>query len=177
MSIKFLPEEMVKKIASPAKIKRMVSSKMSLKRTALSFVDRAADSDVGVLDKKAVASVVRKTISGYQERVAKATVDAGFEKEAGAEVQAAILSDPKQLIQRVQNEIVFQVHEKIKTQYAGQRARWLPSDAEEPRPEHQKNYGKEYVIGEGVDGVEPGDEWGCKCGVEILTNETQLSLE
>lgn len=177
MSIVFDPKTMLKKIASPAKIKRMVSSRMGLKRTALTFVDRAADSDIGVLDKKAVADVARKTMRGYQERIAKAQVDAGFEKSAGKAVAEEILDDPKQLIQRVQNEIVFQVYDKIKTQYKGQRARWLPSDAEEPRPEHQKNYGKVYIIGEGIDGVEPGDEYGCKCGVEILTNETSLELE
>lgn len=176
MGVKFLPKEFVKKIAPEAKIKRMVSSKMGFKRTALSFVDRAADTEVGVLNKKSVASVVRKTIDGYQERVAKATVDANFDKQAGKELQAEIISDPKQLIQRVQNEIIFQVHVKIKEQYKGQKARWLPSGADEPRPEHALNYGKEYIIGEGIDGIEPGDEPGCDCGVEIL-NETSLDLD
>ena len=177
MSIIFDPRKMLKQIAPEAKIRKMVSSRMGLKRTALAFVDRAADKDVGVLDKKAVAEVARKTVQGYQERIAKAVVAAGFEKSAGTEVKEEILDDPKQLIQRVQNEVVFQVHDKIKTQYRGERARWLPSDADEPRPEHQANYGKEYIIGEGIDGVEPGDEYGCKCGVEILVNETQLELE
>lgn len=176
MSIVFDPKTMLKKIAPPSKIKRMVSSRMGLKRTALSFVDRAADSDVGVLDKKAVAEVARKTVRGYQERIAKATVDADFEKSAGAEVATEILDDPKQLIQRVQNEFVFQAQKKIQAQYKGQRARWLPSSADEPDPEHQANYGKEYIIGEGIDGEEPGDRFGCKCGVEIL-NETSLELE
>lgn len=177
MSIVFDPKDMLKKIAPEAKIKNMVSSSMSLKRTALTFVDRAADTDVGVLDKSAVADVARKTVRGYQERIARAVVAADYERAAGTEEKNAILDDPKQLIQRVQNEVVFQVHEKIKTQYGGQRARWLPSDAEEPRPEHQANYGKEYIIGEGINGIEPGDEYGCRCGVEILVNETQLELE
>lgn len=177
MSIVFDPKTMLKKIAPPAKIKRMVSSRMGLKRTALTFVDRAADSDVGVLDKKAVAEVARKTVRGYQERIAKAQVDAGFEKAAGKAVADEILDDPKQLIQRVQNALVWQVQKKIQATYKGQRARWLPSDAEEPDPEHQRNYGKEYIIGEGINGEEPGNREGCKCGVEILTNETQLELE
>jgi hypothetical protein len=92
------------------------------------------------------------------------------------ELKDEIMADPKQLIQRVQNEVVFQIHEGIKTKYRGQKGRWLPSDAEDPRPEHQKNYGKVYTIGEGIDGVEPGDEYGCKCGVEIITDETELDL-
>lgn len=172
MSIIFDPTKMLKKIAPKAKVKRMVSSNFSVKRTILATID----SEKLGIDKASVGKVARKTLLGYKERVAKAVVDAGFEKAAGTEEKQAILADPKQLVQRVQNEVVFQVHQGIKDKYAGQRARWLPSDAEEPRPEHQANYGKVYIIGEGIDGVEPGDEFGCRCGVEILTDETQLDL-
>lgn len=132
--------------------------------TALKFLD-----EVEGIDKAQVVDVALKTIKGYKARIAAADDDA-------KEVKAEILEDPKQLIQRVQNELVFQMHEGIKRNYGGQRARWLPSDADDPRPEHQLNYGKEYIIGEGIDGIEPGDEYGCKCGVEILTDETQLDL-
>jgi len=163
---------MLKKIAPKAKIKRMVSSKLGLKRTILANIG----TDEIPIKNGTLAKIARKTLLGYKERIAQAVVDAGFEKSAGTEEKEAILDDPKQLIQRVQNEVVYQVHQGIKDKYRGQRARWLPSDADEPRPEHQKNYGKVYIIGEGIDGVEPGDEWGCKCGVEILTDETQLDL-
>lgn len=172
MSIIFDPTKMLKKVAPKAKIKRMVSNRMGLKRTILANIG----TDEIPIDNGTLAKVARKTLRGYQERVAKATVDAGFEKKAGTAEKQAILDDPKQLVQRVQNEVVYQVHQGIKERYAGQKARWLPSDADEPRPEHQANYGKVYIIGEGIDGVEPGDEWGCKCGVEILTDETKLDL-
>ena len=168
MSIKFHPTEMIKKLAPESKIKKLISKGVTLKRAALSFIDE------DVIDKKSVAKVALKTIRGYQERIAKAQVDA--DAVAWALIWAAIVKDPKQLIQRVQNEMIFQVHEQIKENYAGKTARWLPSDAEEPRPEHQLNYGKEYIIGEGINGVEPGDEWGCKCGVEILVPQTKLEL-
>jgi len=95
---------------------------------------------------------------------------------AGTEVKNEILDEPKQLIQRVQNEIVFQVSQRIQEKYEGQRGRWLPSSADEPDPEHQLNYGKEYIIGEGINGEEPGDRFGCQCGVEILTDKTELEL-
>lgn len=172
MSIIFDPKAMLKRVAPKAKIKRMVNSKMGLKRTILANIG----TDEIPVDNGSLAKIARNTLLGYQDRIAKATVDAGFEKEAGDELQKEILKDPKQLIQRVQNEVIYQAHQGIKKKYGGQRARWLPSDAEEPRPEHQKNYGKVYIIGEGIDGVEPGDEWGCKCGVEILTDETTLDL-
>jgi hypothetical protein len=116
------------------------------------------------VDEKSVGKVARNTLLGYKAR------------ELESKDRLDLAKDPKQLIQRVQNEVIFQVHEGIKEKYSGTKARWLPSDADEPRPEHQLNYGKTYVIGEGIDGVEPGDEYGCRCGVEILTDETQLDL-
>lgn len=172
MSIIFDPASMLRRVAPKAKIKRMVSSRLGLKRTILANIG----TEEIPIDNGSLAKVARKTLEGYKQRIAKAVVDAGFEKSAGTEEKELILDDPKQLVQRVQNEVVYQVHQGIKQKYRGQKARWLPSDAEEPRPEHQKNYGKVYVIGEGIDGVEPGDEWGCKCGVEILTDENELDI-
>lgn len=163
----FDPASMLKKIAPRAKIKRMISSRMSVKRTALAIVDAAAETEIGLIDKKKVIDTALKTVAGYQKRIEEAT---------STEVRDQILDDPKQLIQRVQNEFVFQAQKKLQEQYKGQRARWLPSSADEPDPEHQKNYGKEYIIGEGIDGEEPGDRFGCKCGVEIL-NEASIQLE
>lgn len=173
----FDPNELLKKIAPPAKIKRLVKGNLTLKKAALNFATGLHEAgDVSVkLDKGSIADVALKTIRGYQERRAKATADAGFDKSAGSELANEIVDDPKQLIQRVQNEVIFQCHEQIKTKYAGRRATWLPSSAEEPRPEHQLNYGKEYNIGEGINGVEPGDEPGCMCGVEII-NEPEIDL-
>ena len=164
MSIIFDPRNMLKRIAPVRKVEKILSGRVTVKKTALSFLD-----DVEGIDKGQVLDVALKTVKGYKERIKAAGEDAG-------DLKGEILDDPRQLIQRVQNEIVFQMHEGIKRNYGGQKARWLPSDADEPRPEHQLNYGKEYIIGEGIDGVEPGDEYGCKCGVEILTDETQLDL-
>lgn len=172
MSIVFDPANMLKRIAPKAKIERMIKSNMSIKRSILANIG----TDEIPIDNGSLAEVARKTLQGYKERIAKAIVDADFDKAAGSEEKKAILDDPKQLIQRVQNEVIFQVHQGIQEKYAGQQGRWLPSSAEEPRPEHQANYGKTYTIGEGIDGVEPGDERGCQCGVEIITDETQLNL-
>ena len=172
MAIVYDPSKMLKKIAPEAKIKRMVSGNLSLKRTAMSFVN-----GIDFLDKKAIAKVASKTVRGYQERAAKASIDAGYERSSGDKVESEILDDPKQLIQRVQNEVVFQVSQQIKEQYKGERYEWLPSDAEEPDPEHQLNYGKIFVLGENdYEGREFGTD-GCKCGMRILVNETQLKLE
>ncbi len=166
MSIKFLPDEMLKKIAPKRKVEKLLSGKVTVKKAALSFLD-----DADFIDKGAVLDVALKTVKGYKERIAAAATG------DRSDLKTEIVDDPKQLVQRVQNEIVFQVHDGIKKTYGGRTAVWLPSDADEPRPEHQLNYGKEYEIGVGIDGVEPGDEYGCRCGVEIKGDETQLALD
>lgn len=164
MSIIFDPTNMLKKIAPLKKVEKILSGRVTVKKTALRFLD-----DIEGIDKSQVLDVALKTVKSYKARIKAAD-------DESTEVKTEILDDPKLLVNRVQNEIVFQMHEGIKRNYGGQKARWLPSDADDPRPEHQLNYGKEYIIGEGIDGVEPGDEYGCKCGVEILTDETQLDL-
>lgn len=158
---------MLRKIAPDAKIERLLKDNVSLKKTALSFVD-----SVEFLDKKAVSRVALETIRSYQLRIAKAQAEAG-EREAGRAIQDQILDDPKLLIQRVQNEVVFQIASEIKETYAGEQYEWLPSDAEEPDPEHQLNYGKVFTVGEGE---MPGERIGCRCGMNILVKETQLKL-
>lgn len=155
--ITYDPSKLLKKIAPEKKIKSLLSSRVSLKRTALSFVD-----DVDFIDKKSVARVALKTIKGYKLRI-----------KDDPEAKDAIKKDPAQLIQRVQNEVILQISDEIRTSYEGELYIWLPSDANEPDPEHQLNYGKRFQIG---DGEQPGDRIGCRCGMEILTKDTELQL-
>lgn len=166
--IRFDPSKLLDQVASKKKVSKLLSQRLTLKKTALSFLDDVPRYLEGVIDKSEVTAVALKTIKGYKERIR----GADDSKEERKEIKA----DPKQLVQRVQNQIVFQVHEQIKEKYGGKRAIWLPSSAAEPRPEHALNYGKEYIIGEGIDGVEPGDEYGCQCGVEIQTDDKKLEL-
>jgi hypothetical protein len=171
LSIKYDPASMLKKLAPKRKIERLLSGRVTLKKTALSFLD-----DADFIDKNRVMDVALKTVNGYQERIAKAQADAGLDKSAGKAVKDEITDSPKQLIQRVQNEIVYQVAQGIQEKYEGEIGIWMPSSADEPDPEHALNYGKEYVIGVGINGEEPGDRYGCQCGVEIKTRETKLNL-
>lgn len=151
---------MLKKIAPENKIKKLVSSKASLNKTALSFVDA-----IDFINKKDVVTTALKVIKSYKGRIKDETLS-----------KTDMKKDPALLINRVQNEINFQITREIQDKYKGERARWLPSSAGEPDPEHALNYGKEYIIGEGINGEEPGDRYGCQCGQEILVNETQLEL-
>lgn len=166
--ITYDPKALLKRIAPDAKIKRMLKGDLSLKRAALTFVDA-----VDFIDRKSVTRVALETVRSYQERVAREDAEGGGDRAAGNQLEASIKKDPKQLIQKVQNEVVWQVSQEIKATYEGERYEWLPSDAEEPDPEHQLNYGKVFTIGEGE---MPGERYGCRCGMNILVKQTQLKL-
>lgn len=161
MSIVYDPTKLLKKIAPEKKIEKLLTKDLSLKRTALSFID-----DVDFIDKKNVTATALKVVKSYKARLKE-------EEGPKSEVKEEIKQDPKLLIQRVQNEVVLQVSEAIKEKYQGEFYIWLPSDADEPDPEHQLNYGKKFQIG---DGEQPGDRYGCRCGMEILVDEEKLSL-
>lgn len=166
--IRYDPLELLKRIAPKSKIKKLVSSRLTLKKAALSFVN-----DIEALSKDSVRKVALKTIKSYQERRAREVVEAGLDPAAGRELAKDITANPKLLIQRVQNEVIWQISQEIKTQYRGESYIWLPSDADEPDPEHQLNYGKTFIVG---DGEMPGERIGCRCGMQIITDDTRLSL-
>lgn len=155
--IRFEPSKLLRKVAPGKKIEKLLSSRLSLKRAALSFASK-----IDFLDEDAIARVALKTIKGYKERV-----------KDDPDVKEEILDDPAQLIQRVQNEVVTQVAGEIKDKYTGEFYVWLPSDADEPDPEHQLNYGETFQVGVGE---MPGDRYGCRCGMEILVDDSTLDL-
>lgn len=155
--IRYRPDKLLKRIAPEKKIKRMMKGNLTLNRTALAFVD-----DIEFISKKDVVTTALRVIKGYKDRAET------------AEDRNEIKRDPALLIQRVQNEIVTQMTEKIRDKYQGDFYRWLPSDSEEPDPEHQLKYGQVFKIGEGE---MPGDRFGCRCGMEILVAQTELDLE
>lgn len=162
MSIVYDPSKLLEKVAPEAKIKRLLKGNISLKRTALTFVD-----SVDFLDKKSVSKVALKAIKSYKKRINEEP------REKRAEAKSEILDDPRLLIHRVQNEVVTQITEEIKTAYEGEFYEWLPSDADEPDPEHQLNYGKVFRVGEGE---MPGERYGCRCGMNILVKGSELEL-
>lgn len=156
--IKYEPSKLLKRIAPEKKIEKAVKENLSLKRAALT---NAAQFDF--LDEKAISRVALKTLKGYKRRV-----------KENPDLKQDLIDDPAQLVQRVQNEVVFQVASEIKDRYAGEFYVWLPSDADEPDPEHQLNYGQTFQVG---DGEMPGDRFGCRCGMEILVADSSLDLQ
>lgn len=165
MSLVYNPTEILKRVAPTARLKKAVTKNLSLKRSALSTVSKS-----GVVSKKSVNDVALKVLRGYKQRV---KAEAASSSLTESQLAAQIAKDPKQLINRVQNEVLFEIKESIKTKYDGTKFRWLPSSAAEPDPEHQAKYGEIFTIG--VDEM-PQDRYGCQCGMEILTDDESLEL-
>ena len=162
MSIIYDPGQFLRRNAPEKKLKKVITKGASLKRAALAFV-----SSFTFVDQDSVMNVALKTVASYKARLGK------LEGDALKAAKLAIIANPKLLIQRVQNEVLTQVSGEIKNKYAGEFYTWLPSSAGEADPEHQLNYGKKFQIGVGE---QPGDRYGCQCGMEILVNEEELNL-
>lgn len=164
MAIRFLPSEFLKKAAPKKTVEKLVTQKLTLNRTAVTMLSKS-----GVLSKKKLETVALKVIKSYK-KIYGDFRDEGLSKTASVE---EALAGKKLMVQRVQNAVVFEVAEDVKREYRGEFYEWLPSDANEPDPLHQLNYGKIFQLGVGE---APGDRYGCKCGMNILVDESQLEL-
>jgi hypothetical protein len=69
--------------------------------------------------------------------------------------------------------LLYNKSKQIQTEYKDKYFIWLPSHSYNPRHSHMLFYGKKFPIEKGADGkgLLPCMEWGCKCGMKILTNE------
>lgn|SRR5678815_995586 len=162
--IRYHPLDLLRKIAPAKKIEKLCSGRLTLNRAVLSMF-----SDIDFLSKKTLERTALQTIQEYKEKFQQ-------EKDDGtpaAEAKDDAVNDKKLLINRVQNSVVKQVAGEIKGQYRGEFYKWLPSDALQPDPLHQLNYGKKFQIGKGE---MPGDRDGCRCGMQILVKESKLDL-
>lgn len=162
--IRYHPVDLLRKIAPAKKIEKLVSGRLTPNKAALSFLD-----DVDFLSKASVERVALKTIKQYREKYEDLKDDDVPADDAKEEA----VNDKKLLVDRVQNNIVNQIAGEIKDQYRGEFYIWTPSDAAEPDPLHQLNYGSRFQIGKGE---MPGDRYGCRCGMSILVKESKLEL-
>lgn len=165
MAITFLPTNVLKRVASKKTVERLVTQRLTLNRAAVATLSRTSG-----LSKTAVERIALRVIKSYRKTY-------GDERRAGVSITQAIedaLNDKRLMLHRVQNAVVHEITEDIKRQYRGEHYEWLPSDADEPDPLHQLNYGKIFQLGVGE---APGDRYGCRCGMRILVNESQLKLE
>lgn len=164
MAIKFLPRQLLSKIAPKKIIKKLVTQDLTLNRTAVSMLQRS-----GVLTKNKLETIAVKVIRGYRKRY-------GDERDQGLSKADAVdeaLNGKKLMVNRVESAIVHEISKDIKSEFRGEFYIWLPSTADEPDPIHQLNYGKRFQLGRQED---PGERYGCQCGMNILVSETTLKL-
>lgn len=162
MSIVYDPSKELSKYASEAKIKKLLSSKLTVKKAALAFVQ-----DIPFVSRKKVLDIALKVVKQYRARIAKAP------RGEKGELKKKLKKDPKQLINAVQGAVVTEIASEIKQKYRGQYYIWLPSNAKEPDPEHQLKYGKKFRVGVGE---MPQDRYGCRCGMRLLVEDSELEL-
>lgn len=167
MAIVIDPTRMLKKLAPRAAIKRIVSTgghRIAVKKAALRSV-----SDMGIVSDKDLADTVLGVVKQYKEKYSDL-------RDTGASATEALdesVGEADLLINRVQNLVVYNIQAKVRENYDGEQYEWLPSDSEEPRPEHQLYYGTARTVGVGL---MPGEEYGCRCGARLLVDETTLNL-
>lgn len=166
MAITVDPSKMLNRLAPKNTVERLVTQKLTLNRAVLTTLSHHQE----FLSKSTMEEIAVKVIQGYKKRYEN-ELDLGETKK---DAFSAAVNKSKKMVQRVQDGIIYEVSSKIKNSYHGQYYIWLPSDADEPDPLHQLNYGKRFRIGRGE---MPGERYGCRCGLKILTEETQLNLE
>lgn len=157
MTIVHNPADLLNRIAPATKIKRLISRDLTFNKALLSMFDQ-----IDFISNKRIQTVALKALKVYKARYAAEDIS-----------KTAATAGKKLLVQRVQNAIVQSLSGEIKDRYSGEYYKWLPSDALTPDPLHQLKYGKTFQIGVGE---MPGDRYGCRCGMQILVDDTKLDL-
>lgn len=162
MGKRFIPGRWLEKIF-PKGIEKsgLLSDNLEIKKRYLQALVRATS-----LSGREITAEVYKTVDFYEQKEAalKAAGVKAFKQEA--------LNGQELLKARLKNFLVYSEIQRQRKEHKGRMYRWLPSNANEPDPEHQLLYGHIFREGEGdKDGNMPGERWGCQCGIEWLENE------
>lgn len=155
----FQPSAFVKKILGAGfSKKKLLNNDLELKRTAVRGLLKARAIAGDDLDKS-----IEKVVTFYQEKSQELKDLGEIAFKADAVKGEALLKN------RIADIVIQAEAETIKKDNEGKQYEWLPSDAEEPSPEHQLLYGKVFDVGDGDDeGNMPGERYGCRCGMRIL---------
>ena len=168
MGKRFIPGRWLEEIF-PKGIEKsgLLSDNLEIKKRYLQALVRATS-----LSGRKIAAEVYKTVDFYEQKEAtlKAAGVKAFKQEA--------LNGQELLKARLKNFLVYSEIQRQRKEHKGRMYRWLPSNANEPDPEHQLLYGHIFREGEGdKDGNMPGERWGCQCGIEWLDDEDMTPSE
>lgn len=144
---------------------KLVTNGLTLNRAAVKSLAKA-----GVLSEKQISKIAIKVIKEYKAAYAD-EIAAGNSATRSAE---EALNDKKLMVARVQSAVLNEQTNLIKRAYRGEFYKWLRTSAAHPDALHLKKVGKIFRLGKGE---QPGDRYGCQCGMEILTDDTPKDFE
>jgi len=146
---------------------KILNSDLELKQIVLQSVLKATS-----LSKRKVEATAYKVIDNYEKKIQT------LKKDGVRAYKAQALNNEVLLKDRLENLVLWNEVQHLKEEHEGEFYRWLPSSAEEPDPEHQLLYGKIFKVGEGdKEGNMPAERYGCKCGMEILTEDEAKEMK
>ena len=164
MTINYLPSEMISKFSSDKRIKKIIGNNFKLNKAVIKMITSS-----GVVSKKKLTDVALKVLKEYKKKYSTLRDDDLSVKEA----KNLAFNDKSNLVNRVKNLTAQEITKEIKDKYYGEKYIWLPSNAENPDPEHQLLYGQVFTVGVGE---MPQDRYGCQCGMELLVKENELDI-
>lgn len=164
MTIVVDPKKILRKARPRGGYGKLVSESLKVNRAILTGIEKS-----GIISKAKIIDVALGAIKAYKKSEKKRLEEGISKIEAVNETykHGALIES------RIENAIVYEFSGRIKEAYSGEWFEWLPSDSENPDPEHQLRYGKKYKIGR--DEI-PGERYGCRCGMRILTKDDVLEL-
>ena len=156
------PDRLLREVLGAVwKRKTLLNRNFDLKREV-----KRAILKLDIMSKRELDAMLEKVTDFYTEKAERLQEegDRAFKKDA--------VNNEKLLKQRVEMAVTYYEVDKEAKEHEGGFYRWLPSEAKEPEPEHQLLYGKIFKVGEGdKEGNMPMQRWGCRCGIEWLSDE------
>ena len=164
MAITYLPNKLIKKFSSKKNVQKLINTDLTINKAAIKTLKKS-----GILSEKKIEETAIRVLKEYKKTYREEIKQGAKKVEAIDEA----LNGKKLIVARMNNLVVNEIAKDIKRNYKGEYYIWLPSDAEVPDPLHQLNYGKKFKIGRGE---MPGDRYGCRCGMQVLTDDTILDV-
>lgn len=164
MGDKFYPDRFLKQVMPKSFYSQnLVDKDFDLKKNALKAINRAR-----TITGRPIDTTVYNVLSQYEQKY-KGLIAEG---ESSTQAFNEAVNNSALLRQRIEQAVVYDEIQNLKTQHAGEFYRWLPSSAANPDPEHQLLYGKIFRVGDGdKNGNMPGERSGCQCGIEWIGEE------
>ena len=156
----FYPDRFLKKIFPKSfYTTELVSRGFSMKKIAKRYLQKAY---------LVAGNDLNESIDGVLDQYAQKAMDLKADRVRGFFKDA--VNNDSLLRNRIENVVIFAEVQNLKQEHDGQYYEWLPSDSENPDPEHQLLYGKIFKVGDGDnEGNMPSERYGCRCGIRWLS--------